>query len=219
MAVPTGRHGPSPDVEADQQRDRLFVATVELVAKRGYRETTVDRIVKAANVDPVAFTQLYADKEECFLAAFDRIVEETVETVVAAAEGAEGWPEEMATGISCLLDLVAADPRRARIAVVEAQAAGPRALARYGAAVDRAMPKLREGRQFSQEAAALSGALEEAILGGVLWIVHQCLVNGQLGEIEALLEDLIQLALAPYLGDEAAKHLAAATPRDRARRT
>ncbi len=216
--MPTGRHGLTPEVVAEHQRERLFAATVELVAKRGYRNTSVDHIVKAARVGYVAFYDLYEGKEDCFLAAFDRIVAESAAAVTTAVAEADGWPEEMAAGLACLLDLIVADPRRARIALVEVQAAGPRAYGHYEEAVDQATPKLREGRVFSKEAAALSNALEEAILGGILWIVHQCLVKGELGDPDSLLEEIIQIALAPYLGDEEARRLAAATPRDRSHR-
>lgn len=215
VIVPTGRHGLPPDVVAEHQRERLFAATVELVSKRGYRDTSVDHIVKAARVGYVAFYEFYAGKEECFLAAFDRIVAEAVEAVTAAVEGTDGWPEEMATGLACLLDLVVADPQRARVALVEVQAAGPLARSRYEEAVDRAAPKLREGREFSKEAAALSSALEEAILGGILWIAHQRLVKGELGDPDALLEETIQIALSPYLSDEEVQRLAATAVQDR----
>jgi len=214
VIVPTGRHGLPPDVVADHQRERLFEATVELVAKRGYRDTSVDHIVKSARVGYVAFYELYEGKEECFLAAFDRIVDEGAAAVATAVAEADGWPEEMATGLACLLDLVVADTRRARIALVEVQAAGPRAYEHYEKAVDRAAPKLGEGREFSREAASLSGALEEAILGGILWIVHQRLVKGELGDPGSLLEETIRIALSPYLGDEEIERLAA-TSRDR----
>lgn len=211
VAVPTGRHGLPPDVVAQRQRERLFDATVELVAKRGYRDTSVDHIVKAARVGTVAFYELYEGKEDCFLAAFDRIVDEGAAAVAAAAADADGWAEEMAAGLACLLDLVVADPRRARIALVEVQAAGPRAYDHYEAAVDRATPKLREGREFSKEAARLSGALEEAILGGILWIIHQRLAKGELGAADSLREETIRIALSPYLSDEEVQRLAAAS--------
>ncbi len=218
VVVPIGRHGLPPDVVAQHQRERLFEATVDLVAKRGYRDTSVDQIVKAARVGYVAFYDLYEGKEDCFLAAFDRIVEESAAAVTMAVADADGWAEEMAAGLACLLDLIVADPRRARVALVEVQAAGPRAYNHYEAAVDRAAPKLREGREFSKEAAALSGALEEAILGGILWIAHQRLVKGELGDPDSLLGEAIQIALSPYLSDEEIQRLAAAS-RDRSRQS
>jgi AcrR family transcriptional regulator len=216
--VPLGRHGLAPDVVAAHQRERLFEATVELVAKRGYRNTSIDQIVKAARVGYVAFYDLFEGKEDLFLAVFDRIAEETAEALAEAVAAEEEWPRQMAAGLGCLLDLVVADPRRARIGLVEVQAAGPAAYARYEQTIDRAIPKLREGRAFSKDAAELSDTLEEAILGGVVWTIHQRLVKGELGEVDSLLEQSIQIALSPFLGDAETKRLAKAALRERRRR-
>jgi AcrR family transcriptional regulator len=216
--VPLGRHGLAPDVVAAHQRERLFEATVELVAKRGYRNTSVDQIVKSARVGYVAFYDLFDGKETCFLAAFDRIVEEAAEAVAEAIASEEEWPGQIAAALGCLIDLAIADPKRARIALVEVQAAGPTGHARYEEIVDRAVPLLREGRQLSEEAAQPSETLEEAVLGGIVWIVQQQLVKGELREADPLLQESIQIALSPYIGDAEAKKVAAATLRSRAKR-
>ena len=218
LVVPLGRHGLAPDVVAAHQRERLFEATVELVAKRGYRNTSIDQIVKAARVGYVAFYDLFDGKEECFMAAFDRIADETAESLAEAVAGEEEWPRQMAAALECVIDLAVADPRRARIALVEVQAAGPEAYARYEEAIDRAAPKLREGRALGKDAAELSDTLEEAILGGIVWVIHQRLVKGELGEAEPLLEQSIQIALSPFIGDAEARRLAAATLRNRSNR-
>lgn len=217
--VPLGRHGLSPDVVAAHQRERLFAATVDLVAKRGYRNTSIDHIVKAARVGYVAFYDLFDGKEDCFLAAFDRIVSEAAEDLAAAVADEPGWPRQIAAGLGCLLDLIVAEPKRARIALVEVQAAGPAAYLRYEEAVDRTVPKLREGRAFNPDAADLSSTLEEAVLGGILWVVHQRLVKGELKQAEPLLEEAIQIALSPYVGEAEAKRVAQATLEDRSSST
>jgi len=213
--VPLGRHGLTPDVVAAHQRERLFKATIDLVAKRGYRSTSIDHIVKSARVGYVAFYDLYEGKEDCFLAAFDRIVSETTESLAEAIAGETEWPRQIAAALACTLDLIVADPKRARVAMVEVQAAGPAAYARYEGAVDRALPKLREGRAFNPDTAGLSATLEEAVLGGIVWIVHQRLVKGELRQAEPLLEEAIEIALSPYLGDAEAKAVATATLQER----
>ncbi|HEX5989669.1 MAG TPA: TetR/AcrR family transcriptional regulator [Solirubrobacterales bacterium] len=217
VVVPTGGPGLEPDVSVEDRRERLFAATVELVAKRGYRDSSLAHIIETAQVGRASFDEIYESKEDCFLAAFDRIVAESIDAVALAVAAENEWPGEMAAGLGCLLDLIVADPRRARIALVEVQAAGPLAYARYKETVDRAAPKLREGREFSKEASALPGTLEEAILGGIIWIVHQRLAKGELEDPDSLLEGTIKIALSPYLGDDEAKRLATATLQDRSR--
>lgn len=217
--VPLGGHPATPDGAAAHQRERLFAATVDLVAKRGYRNTSIGQIIKAARMGYVAFYDLFEGKEDCFLAAFERLVAEATETLTAAIAGETEWPRQIAAALACVLDLIVAGPKRARVALVEVQAAGPAAYARYEEAVDRTVPKLREGRAFNPDTAELSSTLEEAVLGGILWVIHQRLVKGKLKQPEALLEEAIQIALSPYLGDAEAREVAKATLQERSSAT
>jgi AcrR family transcriptional regulator len=211
MVVPTGRHGLPADVVAEHQRERLLVATIDLVAKRGYQGASIDQIVKAAKVGYVAFYELFAGKEECFLAAFDRLLAEARDALAAAVPEDAPWPEQICAAIAALIDLIAADPAGARVGLVEVQAAGPAALARYQAAIETAVPNLREGRGQRDGAVALSATLEEAILGGIAWILHQRLVTGEAARIADLRGEAIEIALSPYLGEAEAKRYAGAT--------
>ncbi len=212
LTVPKGRHGLPANVVAAHQRERLLAATIELVAKRGYRGTSVDHIVKAARVGYTAFYELFADKEDCFVAAFERIAAETREALVAAVPADLPWPEQIHAGLATLVELIVADRARARVALVEVQAAGPAAFARYEAATEGAVAKLREGRAFGGKAAQLSDTLEETIIGGIVWILHQRLVKGEAEKVEGMLGELTQIALGPYLGEAEARRIAAAAP-------
>ena len=74
--------------------------------------------------------------------------------------------------------MVVNEPARARLCIVEAQAAGGEALARYQAMLESVAPKLREGRIHNPRASRLPDGLEVAIVGGLIWLVHQRLVAG-----------------------------------------
>jgi AcrR family transcriptional regulator len=192
------------------QRERLLGATIELVAKRGYRGTSVDHIVKKARVGYVAFYELFEGKEECFLAAFDRIVTETRSQLAEAIPAQAPWPEQVCAALAAAVEMIAADPGRARVGLVEVQAAGPVAYAHYEAAIDNAIPLLRAGRAFLPVSAELSETLEEAVIGGIVWIFHQRLVKGEAEKIGDLLAETIFTALRPYLGEAEARRFAAA---------
>lgn len=210
VVIPTGRHGLPANVVAEHQRERLLAATIAIVAKRGYRGTSVDHIVKAARVGYVAFYQLFDGKEGCFLAAFDRIAAETRAELAAAIPSEAPWPEQICAALAALVEAIAADPGRARVGLVEVQAAGPAAFAHYQAAIDAGIPMLREGRAYRPEAAALFDTLEEATIGGIAWILHQRLVQGESAKIAGLLGEAIQIALEPYLGEAEAQRIARA---------
>jgi hypothetical protein len=46
------------------------------------------------------------------------------------------------------------------------------------------------------------------IIGGIFWIVYQRIIMGQTEQIEELRPELVEFALTPYLGADAAKRAA-----------
>jgi AcrR family transcriptional regulator len=204
------------DLVAQHQRERMLAATAELVAKRGYQGTTIELIAKTARVALSTFYEHFANKEECFLAAFDETVEAATEALRELVGTELPWEEQVSKGVAVLLEMVAGDPARARMCIVESQTAGNVALARYEAMLESAVPKLREGRKLTPRAAALPGTLEDAIVGGIAWLVHQRLVMNEVDDVEALLPEVLQITLTPYLGESEAGRVAEAAAQERA---
>src|ERR1044072_3421259 len=66
--LPPGRHLIPRDFVAQNQRERMLLATAELVAERGYQKTTIELIAKTARVALSTFYEQFSSKEECFLA-------------------------------------------------------------------------------------------------------------------------------------------------------
>lgn len=187
-------------VIAARQRERLLDATERLVAELGFSATAIERISKEARVSTVSFYAHFADKEECFLAAFDRAVEDARARLGEAVPAAAPWPEQIREGIRALLALVAEHPNRARMCLVEAPVDGAPLRARYEAMLDSAVPKLREGRALDPSADALADSLEEATIGGLAFLLQHRLRAGGSEGIEEMLPQLLDIALSPYLG-------------------
>lgn len=213
MSVPVGREPLPREVMLEHQRDRVIAAAIEVFAKRGYPATTVDHIVAAAKVAVGNFYSFFSGKEECFLVSYDRILAEGRERIEAEIPADAEQPEKVCFALKALLGLLAAEPLRARVALVEAQTAGPAALARYQATLDAIAPELRRCRAASPHAAELPETLEVATLGGVVWFLQQRIV---LGEVDrpGLLSDLVEIVLEPYVGRERATQLLAAISAD-----
>jgi len=86
------------------QRGRILAAMAELVAKRGYQGTTVEKIVKRAGVARVTFYEHFENREACLLAGFEDAVDESRRRITGAAESEESWPEQLRAGLTALLD-------------------------------------------------------------------------------------------------------------------
>jgi AcrR family transcriptional regulator len=189
------------------QRERILDAAERLSAEKGVTASTIEAIVKEAGVSSVTFYAFFEGKEECFVAAFDRAVEAAALDLAVAAAGdpAAGgltWSEEIATGLRALARLIDAEPARARLCLVAAQTGGLELSARFDTLLDRVAAKLREGRALKTAPPDLPVTHEEATAGALAWLLHERLEAGGGGdELEALYPELIDIALAPYLGD------------------
>lgn len=102
--LPAGRHGLPRDYVAENQRARLLVGIVRAVARRGYNTATITDIAEGASVSRQTFYDNFQNKEQCFLAAYDRAVDDVQTAMAAAAEPLTEWPEEVTAALGALLD-------------------------------------------------------------------------------------------------------------------
>lgn len=199
--MPPGRHLIPRDFVTQNQRERMLLATAELVAERGYQKTTIELIAKTARVALSTFYEQFSSKEECFLAALDETMDAAAEVFDELLDAEQSWADQVSHGLEIVLEMVVNEPARARLCIVEAQAAGGEALVRYQGMLERIAPKLREGRIHNPRAGRLPDGLEVAIVGGLVWLVHQRLIAGQEDEIKGLLPEMLQVTLTPYVGE------------------
>ena len=130
--LPSGRHGLTRDAVVASQRGRLVDAMAQMVAERGYPATTVADVVERAGVSRRTFYEQFADKEACFLAAYDVGLTVVLGRIRDAVEvdPAAGWRSRARSGVEAFLVLLASEPAFARALQVEILTAGPAALER-----------------------------------------------------------------------------------------
>jgi AcrR family transcriptional regulator len=199
-------------VVARSQRERLLEAAIRVVAAKGYAATTVADLTKEAGISRTTFYELFADKEACFLAAYDNAVDALVRRIGAAYEAEESWPERARAGLVELLAALAEEPALARLALVDVGAAGPTAQRRYRAAVQRLTPLFEEGRDFAPGGRELPANTSRMAIGGVAGLLSDELVAGRAAALPGLLPDVLFATLNPYIGPvAAAREVAKAT--------
>src|SRR5438105_1831196 len=95
--LPSGRHGLTREAVVASQRSRLIDAMAQVVAERGYPATTVADVVERAGVSRRTFYEQFADKEACFLAAYDVGLTAVLGRI---KEAVEGVPERLPPPLS-----------------------------------------------------------------------------------------------------------------------
>jgi len=177
---------------------------MQIVAEKGYAATTVADLTKQAGISRTTFYELFADKEACFLAAYDNAVEALMRRISVAYETQERWPDRARAGLATLLEALAADPAQARLALIDVTAAGPPAQRRFRAAVQRLTPFFDEGRDFAPGGRALPANTSRMAAGAVVGLISDELIAGRADKLPSLLSDVLFATLVPYLGPDAA---------------
>jgi len=206
--LPPGRHGLPREFVARNQRERLIAGLAEAVAENGYAGTTIAHITRHAAVSRRTFYEHFSSKDECFVAAYDTVMTELRQRVDEAFNQEDEWPRAVRAGIAAMLAYLSSEPHLARLSMVEALVAGPVVIERYDAAIQGLVPYFEAGRKgrSAEVLAGLSPSTEEALVGGMVSLISRRVFADRTEELEALLPDLVEFTLTPYLGSaEAAK--------------
>jgi AcrR family transcriptional regulator len=180
-------------------------AMVEVVAERGYPETRVVDIIEAARVSRKTFYEIFADKDDCFLAAYDDALGALYRVTSAAFESAPKapWAERIRIALDAFLGMLAARPATAKFCVVDVLAAGPRALARRDAAVRQFAGFIDTGR--AESAIELPAVTALSLAGGINELLYSEILHGAGARLPARLPEIVFWVTQPFLGSDAAQ--------------
>jgi AcrR family transcriptional regulator len=175
----------------------MIDAMSELCAEQGYEATKIADVVRRAHVARKTLYDNFSGKEELFLAAFDVTMADAEAEVSAACDPipVEDWQARTEAGLRAVLDFVAAHPAEAKLWLVEAPAATPESAARYAAAVDGFIERLR---QAAPDGPAEASTLAETLVGGVIWIIQREVRNETPQKAPELLPELAEFLISPY---------------------
>jgi AcrR family transcriptional regulator len=203
--LPRGRHGLPRRFIVHNQRERMLLAVAEAVAEEGYATTTVADIIARARLSRRTFYEHFSDKEECFLAAYDTVVEQLLAAVGHAYEQPEDWAQKVHDGLETFLTYLASEPAFARMCIVEVVAAGPEARGRRDAAMRVFVDFLEPGREEAPKGVVVPVLAGEVVVGGIYEIIYNRLLRDAADELVDMLPDLLYSSLVPYIGHRAAE--------------
>jgi AcrR family transcriptional regulator len=138
-AAPRGRHAPPLEVRQDRQRQRLFSAAASVFARSGYADASAEAIAREAGMSKATFYEHFDNKEDCIVALFDAAIGVLDRAMRAAgeAQAASDLRTRVQATVHAFLQVLADFPNESQTLLVEIVGAGPRAMERRDAALDR----------------------------------------------------------------------------------
>jgi AcrR family transcriptional regulator/chromosome segregation and condensation protein ScpB len=180
------------------QRTRLLDAAIVIAAEQGYERMTVRRVAGLAGMSSKTFYDLFADREDCFLAAFCEVIDRLA-VVVAPVWEAEGeWVERVRGALTMLLASLDREPLLRRFVFVEALGVGPRMLAARTRVLQSLEQAVDQGRAGLQPGVQLPALTAEAIVGAAFGLIHARLLEATPAPLTGLLNELMATIVLPY---------------------
>jgi AcrR family transcriptional regulator len=218
--LPRGRHAASREIVWASQRERMLAAMAAGAAEKGFARVAVADVIERAGVSRKTFYEQFANKEACFLAAYDAGVDlmlGAIEAEVRAA--APDWGQGAVAGTRCYLETLAANPDFARTFLIEVLGAGPDALERRNRVHERFADLLegvqRAARDDLPDLPDPPRHVFRACVGAINELVTDGLLRDGAATLPDLLPALLEVEDGLLLGRELAARSGADVPLDR----
>jgi AcrR family transcriptional regulator len=198
---------------AQIQRARILSAMLDSATERGAGGVSVAHVVERSGVSRRTFYEQFADREDCFFAAFEQALSYASERVVPAYLGEKRWRERIRAGLIALLCFFDQEPQVGRVLITESLAGGPRTLQRRGQVIGKLTSIVEEGASEAKVAFAPSPLTGEGVVGGVLAVIQRRLAEEPHTPLVELTNPLMSMIVLHYLGaGDARRELQRATP-------
>ena len=213
VVLPRGRHAAPRPVVREAQRARMLDAMVRAVGEKGYARVVVADVIERAGVSRKTFYEQFANKEECFLAAYDDGVDRLLAAIDDALDTlAPDWLAASRRAVEVYLAAMAASPAFARAFLIEVLGAGSAALERRGAVQERFAAQLRavhrRARADIPEIPALPPHTFRAAVGAVDELVTAHVLERGAETLPELADAILDVHLALLVGRELARRIA-----------
>jgi AcrR family transcriptional regulator/DNA-binding MarR family transcriptional regulator len=204
------------------QRARILRALADEMAARGDpHAVTVAHIVARAGVSRRVFYELYVDREDCFLAAFEWGLGRAGDAMRTAYARESHWHDGVRAALAELLALLESEPALARLCIVDALGAGARVLQRRLEMLEVLREYVDRGRLEGFGRVDPPEVAAEGVVGAVMAVLHTRLLATlpgppplDEGGLMDLLGPLMSVILLPYAGaSKAARELTRPAPR------
>lgn len=187
--------------EAADQPGEIMLAVAEAIAEKGYQATTVTEMVKRASVSLSTFYAHFEDKQGAVQATLDSGGTHLLAAALPAARRAPDWARGVRAGLAAATSFLATNPAFARLALIDAYGAGPRALEQRDRMIAGLSELFTPGYELAPSVPPIAG---ELIGGAIFAALAEQLEAGGAASLPKAVSLISYLALVPFIGADQA---------------
>lgn len=192
MQEPSPRISSTPPLvgaSPEDYRGRLVEGMGLAMIEKAYADVTIADIVKHSRVSKRTFYEHFADKEACFLASYQSLVDELLRRA-AEATAARGLEEALSSSVTAYFDALQERAHLIRPFFTDVQSMGPAALKMRRESHERFADLIRAAVEAitgdTENARAISRLMSVALVGGINELVLLSIEEGTTHEITRL---------------------------------
>jgi AcrR family transcriptional regulator len=181
-------------------RARIFDAIIRAVADKGYAAATVADITARSHISRRTFYEHFADKQECFLLAYEAASRATLReiTTATAQVPAADWRRRLTVALETYIGVLAEDPELAQVTLIDILGGGPRALALREQILENYTDFYRRLSVRARQAGSVNpvpNVFLRGIVGAIAEIVQHELMANRARELPSLVPTLVTFTL------------------------
>ncbi len=181
------------------QRSRVLGAAIAVASEHGYAGMTATAVVAHAGVSRKTFYDLFENREDCFAAVIEEVLDEIAAVVVPAYEQKGTWSEQLRAALGALLELLQREPKAGALALSYLIGHGSSESALRTRVLERLRHAVDAGREGPRARQVISPLTAEVVVAGTLTIIHARL-QADPQHLSTLLNPLMWTIVLPYRG-------------------
>jgi AcrR family transcriptional regulator len=180
---------PAEQVLADQRR-RLHGAMIALIDGGGWSCVRVRALARAAGVSTSTFYKHFVNADDCLASTHDAVMVTALQNAAAAQRREPDWRDSLRTTVATLIGELAADPRAARLVLLDVFSAGPSARKRIGRAVAELEQLLADSFTSAPRPVTPPRHLVAGMTAGMLRVARTTTLAGRSDELPGLADEI-----------------------------
>jgi AcrR family transcriptional regulator len=190
----------SPALSNADHRRRLLDAMSEVVARKGYAETTIADLAAEARVSRRTFYEHFSSKAECLIALYEAASEQALSVLKGAIDTRRDWHEQVEQAMGAYFATLACNPVLLRTLFIAILGLGPEGLAARRRAnqrlADFILDVVNGPGSKPPRARPLPIAFAMGIVGAINELVLQAIERDRVKQLAELTDTAAQLARA-----------------------